>query len=712
MLKAGHRHDRRPSAAPRRVPTSTPIARSPARSAASRPSSTPGQRQRAPRRPERRRRRARRDHPAHRPDDPDRRLARRRPAFDRGRTSTASDERVDADVAIVDTGIAPHPDLNVAGGYNCSTSNRAAWADDNGHGTHVAGTVAALDNDFGVVGVAPGARLWARQDPQRRRLRLAVLVRLRPRLDPRPARPERRSRPLFEAVNMSVAKSGADDAQLRHHEQRRPPPGHLPARRPAGSRSSPPPPTTARAPAHRVPAAYNEVITVSALADTDGKPGGARRQPLLLVGHVRQGRHVRRLQQLRPRRRPHRPGQVHLVDQARADLRLLVGHVDGGARGDRRGRALQGQPAARDAGPGQGSAPVPRQPRAGRPRPTRIPRHEKLLDVSRLGPLGTFGIAATRPAPGRGGRRRGRRPDHDRPQRDLLRAGQPLDRDAARRLDRDARRDEPARLDRERDDAPARRCRSPTRAGTYHVTVSATNQGRIEIDDRDRRRRERPADARRPQPSRSWPRRKTGTSSRPAVDLLGRRDRHDQRDRRVRGPVPQERRRLVRGQDDVEHASARSSATCLRRDLRGPRPGTRRGGQLERRGSQTAPFTAVLVDDRSSIGQVHSVVGEGGLVGGHRRHAPPLDSSVGREDRLHVHRPLDLGGRATTARAAAKVARLDRRRVPDDRRPATLRHASPPGLLHEDVRRSGTHKITLEIVSSGRVQLDAFIVRQ
>ncbi|CAG0911367.1 unnamed protein product, partial [Cyprideis torosa] len=33
--------------------------------------------------------------------------------------------------------------------------------DDNGHGTHVAGIIGALDNDLGIVGVAPGARLWA-----------------------------------------------------------------------------------------------------------------------------------------------------------------------------------------------------------------------------------------------------------------------------------------------------------------------------------------------------------------------------------------------------------------------------------------------------------------------------------------------------------------------------------------------------------------------
>jgi len=71
------------------------------------------------------------------------------------------DERVDADVAVVDTGIAPLADLNVVGGYNCSSSDPTAWRDGNGHGTHVAGTIGAIDNATGVVGVAPGVRLWA-----------------------------------------------------------------------------------------------------------------------------------------------------------------------------------------------------------------------------------------------------------------------------------------------------------------------------------------------------------------------------------------------------------------------------------------------------------------------------------------------------------------------------------------------------------------------
>ena len=64
-------------------------------------------------------------------------------------------------VAIIDTGIdIDHPDLNVQGGVNYVTSG-GSYDDDNGHGTHVAGITAALDNDAGIVGVAPQAALYA-----------------------------------------------------------------------------------------------------------------------------------------------------------------------------------------------------------------------------------------------------------------------------------------------------------------------------------------------------------------------------------------------------------------------------------------------------------------------------------------------------------------------------------------------------------------------
>lgn len=88
--------------------------------------------------------------------------------------NNTDDFHVDADVAVLDTGIdVEHPDLNVVGGANCLNytnfrgrrsyycDTNLSYDDDHYHGTHVAGTIAALDNDFGVVGVAPGARLWA-----------------------------------------------------------------------------------------------------------------------------------------------------------------------------------------------------------------------------------------------------------------------------------------------------------------------------------------------------------------------------------------------------------------------------------------------------------------------------------------------------------------------------------------------------------------------
>lgn len=73
-----------------------------------------------------------------------------------------------ADVAIIDTGIDPnHPDIapNIGGGecvVSCSGGGCAAcWDDDQGHGTQVAGTVAAAQRGAGLIGVAHEATLWA-----------------------------------------------------------------------------------------------------------------------------------------------------------------------------------------------------------------------------------------------------------------------------------------------------------------------------------------------------------------------------------------------------------------------------------------------------------------------------------------------------------------------------------------------------------------------
>lgn len=88
-----------------------------------------------------------------------------------GATGTTA-RGANVDVFVVDTGIdSNHSDLTVIDGYapiSCTSSTkgknkvcRKPWDDDQGHGTHVAGTIAALDNDTGVVGVAPAANLHA-----------------------------------------------------------------------------------------------------------------------------------------------------------------------------------------------------------------------------------------------------------------------------------------------------------------------------------------------------------------------------------------------------------------------------------------------------------------------------------------------------------------------------------------------------------------------
>jgi len=64
-------------------------------------------------------------------------------------------------VAVLDTGIdVNHPDLKVVGGIctldqltDCSKGT--TYDDDLGHGTHVAGIIAAKKNNLGIVGVAP-----------------------------------------------------------------------------------------------------------------------------------------------------------------------------------------------------------------------------------------------------------------------------------------------------------------------------------------------------------------------------------------------------------------------------------------------------------------------------------------------------------------------------------------------------------------------------
>jgi subtilisin family serine protease len=174
-----------------------------------------------------------------------------------------SDQRVTVDVAVIDTGVdLDHPDLNVrtTGAKNCSTGRTAD--DGNGHGTHVAGTIGALDNGSGVVGVAPGARIW----PVRVLSNSGSFSGIICGIDYVTAHADE-----IEVANMSLGGSGSDSACGSNKD----------AMREAICRSVAAGVTYVVAAGNSaansetfVPAAYDEVITVGALADFNGQPGG------------------------------------------------------------------------------------------------------------------------------------------------------------------------------------------------------------------------------------------------------------------------------------------------------------------------------------------------------------------------------------------------------------------------------------------------------
>ncbi len=76
-------------------------------------------------------------------------------------TGSTARQASNVNVAVLDSGIdLDHPDLNARAGKNCMADG-VAPDDDNGHGTHVAGTIGAANNGRGVVGVAPGTAVYA-----------------------------------------------------------------------------------------------------------------------------------------------------------------------------------------------------------------------------------------------------------------------------------------------------------------------------------------------------------------------------------------------------------------------------------------------------------------------------------------------------------------------------------------------------------------------
>ncbi|WP_226925301.1 S8 family serine peptidase [Georgenia thermotolerans] len=184
---------------------------------------------------------------------------------------------VGINIATIDSGVdAGHPDLNVRGGVDCSSGSLQvpgnALSDSIGHGTMVAGVAAARDNAVGVVGTAPGARVWsARVVDSAGMISNAALVCAidwvtSTRTDADPSND-------IAVANMSIAGPGADDGQCGDAN------GDAVHAAVCGSVDAGVAYVVAAGNstsdvAKTIPAAYDEVLTVTAMADLDGRPGG------------------------------------------------------------------------------------------------------------------------------------------------------------------------------------------------------------------------------------------------------------------------------------------------------------------------------------------------------------------------------------------------------------------------------------------------------
>ena len=185
---------------------------------------------------------------------------------------------VDADIAILDTGIYNHPDLNRAGGYNCMSGDTTAYVDGNGHGTHVAGSAAAKDNTGGVVGAAPGARLWAVKvlGSDGRSEGIGATSSVICGIDW-----VTREADTIEVANMSLGAtvSGSDDGNCGWTNNNAAAAMHRAICNSvaAGVFYAVAAGNDSKDFVTDVPAAFDEVLTVTAIADFNGQPGGGAR---------------------------------------------------------------------------------------------------------------------------------------------------------------------------------------------------------------------------------------------------------------------------------------------------------------------------------------------------------------------------------------------------------------------------------------------------
>ena len=183
-------------------------------------------------------------------------------------------------VAIMDTGLPLRStEMDARDAINCISPGKPAQ-DDNGHGTSIGGVVGARANGSATVGVAPGTPLYSVKVLNGRAS--GTLSQLLCGLDWLVANAETHK---IKVVNMSISAAGVDDGDCgrTNGEALHRAICALTARKvlvvaAAGNSSAPLERT--------VPAAYGEVLAVTATTDTDGRPGGLGAAPTCVRGEL------------------------------------------------------------------------------------------------------------------------------------------------------------------------------------------------------------------------------------------------------------------------------------------------------------------------------------------------------------------------------------------------------------------------------------------
>lgn len=192
----------------------------------------------------------------------------------KGATRNAGMDDDGVNVAVIDSGIdGSHPDLNVRGGIDCTSGQpvNVTPVDVMGHGTAVAGVIGARNNGAGVIGTAPGTPLWSVRvvsdlgTISEASLICAIDWVTSTRRDKDPHND-------IDVANTSIAGPGSNTANCGKGTD----PMHYAICRSvrAGVAYTVAAGNAASDLAATVPAAYHEVVTATAMADFDGRPGG------------------------------------------------------------------------------------------------------------------------------------------------------------------------------------------------------------------------------------------------------------------------------------------------------------------------------------------------------------------------------------------------------------------------------------------------------